>query len=196
MTATICTLSDVKLYLGIDSDEDADDVLLTQIIGAVNEYIEDETGRIFEDPGTDVTRKFNRSSIDSNGILWLDTDLYSLTSLVNGNGDSILENEIEFYPENDLPIQGIRVISSSNNYWAFDYNDSKISVTGRWAYSLTVPLKVKQAAIRLAAWVYRQKDNSGETDRPLMTADGMIIMPNRFPKDIETWIQGMRRPIV
>lgn len=193
MTAAICTVDDIKLYLSIAEEDDGDDELLAQIVDAVNEWIENETGRIFADPGVDATRYFRKDRIDRNGILWVDTDLASITSITNGDGETIDTDDIETWPLNETPIMGIRILDSSSNYWNFSYNDSKVAVTGRWAYSLTVPSRAKQAAIRLAAWTYRQKDNAADIDRPILTGDGSVLMPSRFPDDIATWLEGMRK---
>ena len=196
MTTALCSVNDVKLYLSIPSDDTTDDTLLGSMVDAVNEFIEAETDRIFADPGSDTTKYFDKSSIDQSGLLWLGDDLLSLTSITNGNGDSIATNKVQLWPLNSTPTYVIKLLASSELYWQFDYNDSVIGITGRWAYSSTVPKQVKQAAIRLAAWVYKQKDNFQETDRPIMTADGMVIMPNKFPKDIDTWLKSMKRVVL
>lgn len=196
MTTALCSVSDVKLYLSIPSDDTTDDTLLGQMVDSVNEFIEAETDRTFADPGSDATKYFDKNNIDQSGFLWLGDDLLSLVSVTNGNGDSIATNKVQLWPLNSTPTAAIRLLDSSDLYWQFDYNDSLIEITGRWAYSSTVPKQVKQAAIRLVAWVYRQKDNFQETDRPIMTADGMIIMPNKFPKDIDTWLKSMKRVVL
>lgn len=192
MTVSIASVSDIKSYLSIAEDETTDDVLLGTIVDAVNEYIETETGKVFEDPGVDQTRYFNKDRIDRDGILWLDKELYTITSVTNADDESINTSYIQSYPLNEKPINGIKLKQSSNLHWNFSYNDSLIAVTGRWCYSLTVPKTVKQAAIRLASWVYRQKDNASDVDRPILTGDGSVLMPSRFPNDIETWIESYK----
>lgn len=196
MTVEICSVDDVKEYLSIGVDEDEDDDLLARIVNAANEYIEHQTGRIFEDPGVDATRYFRRANISTNGTLWFDEDLLSLTTLTNGDAAEITSGNYELLPYNITPKRAVRILDSSSFYWSFDYNDSKIAVTGRWAYSATVPYTAQQAAIRLASYIYRQKDNSADIDRPVLAGDGNIIMPAKMPKDVTEFIDSMRLTFV
>lgn len=54
------------------------------------------------------------------------------------------------------------------------------------ALLLCPPSDIITACRRLAAWMYRQKDTQqGDTDRPLLAGDGIVIMPTTIPQDVE-----------
>lgn len=51
---------------------------------------------------------------------------------------------------------------------------------------LFTPPDIRQACIRLIAWLYRQKDNQmGDQDRPIITEGGAVIMPTTLPGDVQ-----------
>lgn len=55
---------------------------------------------------------------------------------------------------------------------------------------LFTPASIRQACTRLAAFLYRQKDNqSGDIDRPVLTGDGSVIMPTTLPRDVQVLLQ-------
>lgn len=61
--------------------------------------------------------------------------------------------------------------------------DNDTDTTGAIIYT---PASIRQAATRLTAWLYRQKDTvDGNTDRPLLAGDGSVIMPATLPNDVQ-----------
>jgi hypothetical protein len=79
--------------------------------------------------------------------------------------------------------------------WEFDDSDSEISVAGTWGYSATAPADITHAYVRLAAFIYRQKDTSADIDRPLVTGDGVTIMPSGLPSDVQKLLDRYKRRI-
>ena len=79
--------------------------------------------------------------------------------------------------------------------WEFDDSDDEISIAGTWGYSATPPADIAHACVRLAAFLYRQKDTSADIDRPLMTGDGVTIMPSAIPQDVKSILDNYRRRI-
>ena len=74
--------------------------------------------------------------------------------------------------------------------------DGEVVVTGRWAYSVTAPDDIRHATVRLAAYLYRQKDNAaGDLDRTVVVG-GTTILPAVFPHDVERMLRPYRRVTV
>jgi len=77
---------------------------------------------------------------------------------------------------------------------AWDGITGDIAITGKWAYSTTAPAPVQHATVRLAAWMYRQKDNTGN-DAPIIAGD-VTILPTRIPSDVEAMLAPFVRRYV
>lgn len=55
---------------------------------------------------------------------------------------------------------------------------------------LFTPIDIVTACRRMAAWMYRQKDNQGgDSDRPIISGDGTILMPATLPQDITSLLR-------
>src|SRR5690606_24194618 len=100
----------------------------------------------------------------------------------NGNAAEVASGNYRLFPRNDSPKWLIRLDESQS--WSVSDGDSEISVAGTWGYSATAPADIQHACVRLAAFLYRQKDNSADLDRPLITGDGVTIMPTNLPADV------------
>ena len=250
-----CTLDDIRQYLGIVNTQDSDDSLITTLIQAAHQRINDYTKRNFE-ATSDTTRYFDAIHDVEGNTLWLDTDLCNVTSISN-DGTALPAAEYVTNPRNDTPWSSLQIKSTSGYSWTYSTaHENALSVTGRWAcmlrrkftaisrasgditaamedtaglvagatcyvvgvadttfngsftiksvtasaitykqagandtdttgYVLFVPASIRQACIRLTAWLYRHKDNqSGDTDRPILAGDGNIIMPSTLPADV------------
>ncbi|MGB3988074.1 MAG: hypothetical protein WBK67_00020, partial [Minisyncoccales bacterium] len=62
-------------------------------------------------------------------------------------------------------------------------------------YSATAPLDIQHACVRLTAFLYRQKDNSADIDRPMITGDGVTIMPTNLPADVTRLLDRYKRRV-
>jgi hypothetical protein len=76
-----------------------------------------------------------------------------------------------------------------------DDSDSEVSIAGTWGFSTTPPYDIKHACTRLAAFLYRQKDTSADIDRPMITGDGVTIMPSSIPQDVKSILDNYKRRI-
>lgn len=178
----------LRQYAGIASD--ADDALLYLLIARAQKAIEEYVGFSFE-ASADSTRYFDAAPVGEGGdvdgrTLVLDTWLYSITTLTNGDATAIASTKYVFEPRNGAPYWGITLLRSSGYTWEAQTDDdteNAITIVGKWAYSLTAPADVQHACLRLALWYYRQRDNSTDVDRPVL-AEGIMIMPAALPRDI------------
>lgn len=172
------TLADLTAYLGIDTST-ADDGLLSQFLTRAQAAVDGICHRTFE-ASADSTRHYDYRSVDDY-TLHLDTDLCAITSVVNGDGIAIGAASYTTEPRNMTPFYALRLRSVVGLAW--DGWNSDIAVTGRFAYSTQAPADVAHATVRLAAWMYRQKDNTG-SDAPMIAGD-VTILPARIPSDVE-----------
>jgi hypothetical protein len=176
-----CTISDVKSYLDIDSD--ADNTLIGELVEASQQMIDQFTRRTFE-AEADTTRYFDYSEecIDGYDLL-LDADLCDITTVTNGDSVVVASGERTTLPRNDTPYYAIRLLSDSGVVWTYDdeWMDA-ISVVGKWAYSETAPNDVKRAAVRMASYMYRQKD-AQMYDVTAVEA-GVVVKPLGIPLDV------------
>lgn len=183
------TLANVKAYVGISAT--TDDNLLTSTISRAAQVIDVYTGRHFE--AETLTRYFHIEDTDGQ-YLWLSGyDLLTVTTLTNGNAVALTSADYRLEPRNETPKWAIRL--DSDKSWEFTDADSEISVAGTWGWSTTAPADIQHACIRLTAFFYRQKDNSADIDRPIVTGDGVTIMPSALPEDVTKLLAPYRRRI-
>ena len=189
--------STLKQYLGITTS--TDDALLTSLIARAQSAIDTYTQRTFE-AATDSTKLFDclPPYVYGYELSWatLGLDLCQITSVTNGNGVTVSASNYVTMPINTTPYHGLRLKQYSGVTW--DYTDdweASIAIAGRWAYSVTAPADVVHACVRLAAFLYRQKDNASDTDRPILAGDGNVIMPSTLPRDVLSMLQPYVRRI-
>ena len=184
---TYCSLAQLKAYVGAtDSDDDA---LLTDCITRAEAVIDRATKRTFE-ASADSTRTFDAQQDVAGRTLYLDADLCAITSITNGDGAAITALQVVSEPRNHAPYYALTLKASTGLAWTYETDpEDAISVTGRWAYSTTPPADIEQACVRLAAWLYRQKDSSSDLDRPMVSMDGATLLPAQIPADVQRMLQ-------
>ena len=183
------SVQQLKDYLGIDPGDD--DYLLQELADRAAGIIDAYTGRRFE-AETD-TRYFQESDTDGNDLPLYGNDLLTITKLTNGNGVEIAAADYRLFPRNRNPKWLIKLDEGKS--WNFTTGDSEISVAGTWGWSAVAPADIQHACIRLAAFLYRQKDTSADIDRPMITGDGVTIMPSGLPSDVQKLLDRYKRRI-
>lgn len=176
------TVSALKNYLHISGS--ADDALLGDLVTRASRLIDDHCGRWFVT--RDETRLYDAVGGHIAGhLLLLDADLYSVTAITNGDGTSIDPADVLLRPINWPPYFGIALKQSSGIRWGYTGDpEGAISIEGAWGYSATAPEPVVHAALRLAAWLYRQRDTGGEGTQIEVTSQGVAVAPPRLPRDV------------
>jgi len=190
------TITDVKLYLGIDTDSDNE--ILSELVLDAQAMIDSYCGQSFEATG-DTLRRFDTRDVIK-GRLYLDGPLASVTSVViDADGAApvtLTSGEYVLYPRNGTPYHSLSILSSSTNYWEFtDDPENGIEITGRWAYSTAAPRDIRRACIRLTAFLYRQRDSQVFETTAIPEA-GIITTPQGFPKDVERMLKPYKRLMV
>lgn len=179
------TIAELKSYLGIT--EGTDDTLLSNLLDRASAAIDAYTGRSFE--ASYGTRYYNSDAVDGD-VLTLDGDLYSASSITNGEDQSITEYWL--LPRNaGPPYFQIKLKEASDYSWSFDTN-GEIEVYGLWGYSNEPPDDVVHACIRLAAYWYRQKD-AQVFDVTALPEQGVITVPKGMPPDVKLLLDRYRK---
>ena len=183
------TIFELKNYLDISVEDD--DIILTACIDRAEAAIETYTNRDFE--ASTATKYYGWDAVD--GLyLWLDDDLYSLTSIANGDSDStaIATANVTLWPRNQgPPYTKIRLNDGANTVWQID-TDYWITIIGTWGYSSTPSNDVKQAALRWAAYMYRQID-TGDFETVALAEAGIIAVQQGVPQDVRVLLDPHRR---
>jgi len=181
------TAADLKTYLGIEQSNTTDDALLTALIARAQAIIDAQVGRTFE-AAADTIRYFTYADLD--GLtLWFGADCAQITAIVNGDGAPVAPSSYWTEPRNITPYYGAKLKPQIGLAW--DGWTDDIAVTGRWAYSVTAPADIVQACIRLAAWLYRLRDNA-QADQAIV-AGNVTVLPATLPNDVLTILAQYRR---
>ena len=182
--ADYCTLAEVKTLLNVSLT--GDDVLLSSLITRASAMIYRYTGRSFS--SRTETRYYRPGQDTQDGTLWLDDDLISIASLSNADGKAIPNNGYYLRPLNFSP-KSIIELKTGYSWGMADV----ITLTGVWGF-YTEPNDIKQAACRLTAWLYQQRDAPfGRTGNRLT---GEYEVPIAIPADVETTLKLYRRVVI
>lgn len=188
-----CTIADLKAYTGITGT--TDDLLLYDCIQRAQALIERKTGRVFE-VTVSTTHYFDALAEVCGSTLWFDDDCCSITTVTNGDADSTVITSAYYTtkPVNSTPYYAITLKGSSGYSWQYvDDPENAIQVSGKWGYSATPPEDIVQACVRLAAYLYRQKDQ--QVIESMVTEQGIITVQPGLPKDIEELLRPYKRRI-
>lgn len=203
------SLADVISYGGFSSDSSdnwtaGDETLVTNLLTRAEQMIDTYCGRSFAADSDKalvgssdgyVTRKFDALEDVDGFYLDLDRDLCEIGTITNGDSAALSSSDYVTEPRNETPYFAIKLRSSTGIYWTYSTDaEDAISVSGIWAYSKTVPTDITHATIRLASWMYKQRVNTdADLDRPLLTGDGVTIMPSVIPADVRSILAPYRR---
>ena len=185
-----CGVDELKEYLGVTGA--TDDAMLLTLLAAAQRTIDSYCARTFE-ATADSVRTFDSQRDVDGCTLTVDSDLCAITSIVNGDGTTISDYATE--PRNETPYYAIRLKASAGKVWTATVagdSENAITVTGKWAYSTSAPSDIAHVCKRLAAYIYRQKDNAGDLDRAVI-AGNSTILPAQIPSDIRLMLAPYRR---
>lgn len=190
------TAADLRAWLKIAST--SDDTQLGNAVTRAQQYIETETGRIFE-AAADTTRTFTPLHLSRGGdlldpdTLQFDTDLCALTSITNGDLVAISVSDVKLLPLNRRPAYAVRIVAGTAA-WSYSTTPwGAVSIVGRWAYSTTPPADIVDATLALGAHLYENRDQSSYRQAAVMSADGAPIIPPGMPSIVTRAIRQYRR---
>jgi hypothetical protein len=182
----------LKVYLDIPSGTTTDDTLLTALIASAQAAIDAHCRQTFE-AAADTTRYFDPTRDVVGPHLYLDAPLCAITTITNGDGDAVAADKYVKEPRNSTPWHKLTLKSNAGIAWTYSgAPENAIVIVGKWAYSTTAPADIVQATRRLAAWLYRQRDNAFDLDRVVITGDTTFV-PARIPADVVEMLKPYRR---
>ena len=187
-----CGVDELKEYLGVTGT--ADDAMLLTLLAAAQRTIDSYCARTFE-ATADTVRTFDSQRDVDGYTLTVDSDLCAITSIVNGDGTTISNSHYVTEPRNETPYYAIQLKTSAGKVWTSTVSgdsENAITITGKWAYSTSAPSDIAHVCKRLAAYIYRQKDNAGDLDRAVI-AGNSTILPAQIPSDIRLMLTPYKR---
>ena len=187
-----CGVDELKEYLGVTGA--TDDPMLLTLLAAAQRTIDSYCARTFE-ATADTVRTFDSQRDVDGYTLTVDSDLCAITSIVNGDGTTISNSHYVTEPRNETPYYAIRLKASAGKVWTSTVSgdsENAITITGKWAYSTSAPSDIAHVCKRLAAYIYRQKDNAGDLDRAVI-AGNSTILPAQIPSDIRLMLTPYKR---
>lgn len=174
------TAVELKRYLNITSS--TDDTLLGELLDAATAMIDRETGTTFA-VSSDTTRYLDAIGNVDGLYLLFDCWCASITSITNGDGETIDSANYVKEPR-DAPHYGVKLLKSKGKTWTYVTDaENAIAVVGKWGYSTTPPADVVQACKRLAAFLYRQRENANDVDRAVVVGNATVL-PSQLPADV------------
>jgi hypothetical protein len=200
-----CAVSDILDY-GSFTTTDAG-LLLGTLIPRAEAIIEAYTGRIFECSTAETsTRYYEIGDVLDDGLtLMLDNDWMGVdsgatdgTNVIKAGDTNLASSNYVYLPRNSSgPYYAIQMKENSPQNWDAltsdgDYEQS-ISMKGFWCYSKSAPADIAHACVRLTYWIYRQRQTDADLDRPLLTGDGVTILPTRLPHDVCSILDRYKR---
>ena len=185
-------VADVKLYRGIASTETDDDTLIATLIDAAQSAIDNYCDRTFDYTITS-TRYYDAVEDVDGRRLFLDAECAQIVTITNGDSTTVASTSYVTVPHNSTPYREIVLKSDSSVAWTYDSShEDAITIRGRWAYGMTIPAAIQQAAIRLAAYFYAQKD-SQVFDVTMFPDAGVMTVPQGIPRDVQQLLAPYRR---
>jgi len=179
--------NDLKAYLGIGTA--TDDALLAALLTRAQAVIDEHCNRAFE-AAADSTRYYDAINDVWGQLLMLDADLSAVTTVVNGDGVTISSTEYVLQPSNNRPAYAIRLKDNASVVWTYSESPERsIAVTGKFAFSTSAPADIVHATVRLAAWFYRQKDNSADLSDVNVAMGGAVMIPSGLPRDVTALLE-------
>lgn len=204
------TLEQLKAELNITHTRE--DVILATKLEDAQAILERAYRRRFE-ATAEETRYVDYSpvAVKDGRALFVPWDVCRISQIVNGDGRIITADEYVTVPrlrsvsggESLLPAvaeawpwYAIQLKASTGLVWTYDESpEEAIAITGKFAFSETAPYVVRRATIRLAAWLYHQRDTMTDILAPTASKEGTTLMPSSLPEDVQAFMKGLRRVV-
>jgi len=185
-----------KVYRGMStstsSTASVDDTVIQHCLNAAQAQVDRYTHRTFE-ASTTAARYFDAIEDVDGRTLYIDGDLAGIDSVTNGDGTALTSTSYVTTPVNGTPYRQIRIRSGSSNAWTYNTEpENAITVVGYWAYSTAAPADIQQATLRLANYMYAQKD-AGTFDVTVYPEAGAITVPQGLPRDVQEMLAPYRK---
>jgi len=197
------TIDQFHSYKRVGTEQVTDDTVIALLIESASRYIDRNTSRrfflngveshYFNVPGWEAWITSGHSYYSGYGnptqinepSLMLDDDLYSLTSVVNGDGTTLVENtDFVQVPFNGLPKYKLEMIGT--NYWKAQGNTNPVRcilVSGTWGYCdiADVPGDLVEACLMIVSSAYNRRLGENVMQKVQVSTAGAVISPDDVP---------------
>lgn len=186
-------LPELKLAVGIPTDDGTEDALLTKALASASRSIDTSCGRRFwldETPSARTFRLSGRTVLDDDGVRVLLDDIGAEPVLVETGsvGAFTALSSYETGPDNALT-QG-RPITSLARAGAWGGAAGRIRVTARWGWP-TVPPEIEQATLLQANRLFKRK---GSPEGIIGSAEWGVRNVSRRDPDVWALIEHFMLP--
>jgi uncharacterized phiE125 gp8 family phage protein len=186
------TLAQYKAYQRITSTDVIDDAFIETAIEAASRHIDSQTRQIFY--ASTETRYFDTPASGGGEILF-DAPLSSVTSVTNGDGNTVTTTDYYLLPTNGTPKYAIGLKDVSSQGWTLstvNNSQSAIIIVGVWGYS-AVPQDIYLACLELTKAFYSRRFGENMTMKTIITAAGVVQVPDGVPDWVaQVLISNMR----
>lgn len=174
----------------IGSDAPGDDVFIESLLERASRAIDAYCGVWFY--ASTQTRTYD---MPKGRALQLDAPLLSVTTLTNGDGDTIAATEYNLWPYNGPHHTELKLKVGSTTIWQPNTNsetEGVIEIAGTWGYvdrtatdpeSTAVILNTTAACLTIALSAYKKRYGVGVEGVAQVTGAGVVITPNGMPAE-------------
>ena len=152
------TLADLKKHIGIPADDTEDDARLSSVLAAASESIDRYCGRTFDPYNTSsaAPRVFrtvrNCAEVDTDDFVKDDDTLVETGYRRNGPWTALEADDWDVLWPAD------RATDPHVGIWIVRPFDGWVRITARWGWTLNTPADIIEAALLLAARLYKRAD--------------------------------------
>jgi hypothetical protein len=182
-----CQVEDIENYTLTDVEESFEDNVEFWI-GAMEQHIEKETGRVFIADSVASKRKYDGNDLNE---IYIDecieiSGLKIYDDMGNTTYDLTKDTHYLVYPYNTLPIR--KLMSKSYNVLGFTRflrGQGNVEVNAKWGYSAAVPDGIKFATIVLVAGIVNFSNNADGEVKSEKIGDYQVTYKDDQWKDFE-----------
>lgn len=202
ITNGYCTLQEVKDELRVESFDSVDDTVLERIIEDVSRRIDGHCARQFFVSGS--AARYYSVPEDGARELWLDDDLYGLTSITNGDGAAVASGQYYLWPRNAAAKAVIILAEAGSTAWEPDASgntEAVITVSGSWGYvdragtdarAVRIVGATRRAAVLWAVDEYKNRFGAA-SQVTTVTAARALLSQDGVPAAVANILEPYRR---
>ena len=173
------TLVKVKALMSITSTNATDDGVIEELVTQASRVIDNLTRRQFF--ASSDTREYD---LPVGRTLQMDGDLLTVTTVTNGDGNTIANTEYVLVPQNYPPYYAIKIKQTSAYQWlpsSSGVTEGVISIAGTWGYAATTPADIEKACQDIVIHAYHRREGNNTGGTATITAAGVVITPDSVP---------------
>lgn len=190
------TTANLKTYIKTASS--AEDTLLGWVNDAAIRFVEAWCGHDFvadADQTIYVMPEYPNLLAGRRVLLVRGYDIISVTSITNGDGESVDSGDYRLLPLDGPPYYKIELDADSGLFWWRGSDGAGVVtiVASSLGYSASCPADVFLAILDLGAYLYRARSSGGLGPVSTATRQGMVIPPDEVPPHILQMLAPYRR---